>query len=407
MDFALRPPEVNSALMYTGPGAGPMLADAAACDAVSAQLESAAAGYSTEVSGLTGQAWFGPSSMTMAAAATPYVAWLQTSAAQAIQSSAQADAAAAAYEAAFAATVPPPVIAANRAQLAALVATNFFGQNTPAIAATQAQYMEYWVRDATAMYTYAPDSSTASTLTPFNDPPQTTNESGQAAQARSVAQTAANTTTARTQSVLQRASTNMISAPQSQSVPVGQTVDAASGSTWITTTTPFTTSTPNATVYFTTLTIPTGSTVTLDSSAYEGSTLLSPGTVVTATSGPITLTNVAPPTNAWITTVSGPVAAVGGVYAGAITTTQAPAVFTVDAAATLLNEAGTLTLTSAGPVAPLSSGGLGAAPAAGMLSSSPGLAGTIGIQPQLDVAGLAEWARALSGGDLAAEAIAG
>ncbi len=43
---------------------------------------------------------------------------------------------------AFAMTVPPPVIAANRAELMALVATNFLGQNTPAIAATEAQYGE-------------------------------------------------------------------------------------------------------------------------------------------------------------------------------------------------------------------------------------------------------------------------
>ena len=52
-------------------------------------------------------------------------------------------------------TVPPPVIAANRAQLMALIATNFFGQNTPAIAATEAHYSEMWVQDATAMYGYA------------------------------------------------------------------------------------------------------------------------------------------------------------------------------------------------------------------------------------------------------------
>ena len=43
----------------------------------------------------------------------------------------------------------------------ALIATNFFGQNTAAIAATEAQYSEYWAQDATAMYTYAATSSTA------------------------------------------------------------------------------------------------------------------------------------------------------------------------------------------------------------------------------------------------------
>jgi PPE-repeat protein len=113
MDFGLLPPEVNSGRMYAGPGVGSMLAAAAGWDAVAAQLESAASGYFSEVSGLTG-GWFGPSSMRMAAAADPYVAWLQATGVQAAQTSAQAYGAAAAYEAAFAMTVPPPVIVANR-----------------------------------------------------------------------------------------------------------------------------------------------------------------------------------------------------------------------------------------------------------------------------------------------------
>jgi hypothetical protein len=91
--------------MHTGPGAGPLLAAAAGWDAVAAELESTASGYSSEVSALIG-AWFGPSSITMTTAAAPYVAWLQASAAQAAQTAAQAYAAAAAYEAAFAMTVP-------------------------------------------------------------------------------------------------------------------------------------------------------------------------------------------------------------------------------------------------------------------------------------------------------------
>ncbi|SOX54683.1 PPE family protein [Mycobacterium ahvazicum] len=132
MDFALLPPEVNSGLMYAGAGSGPLLAAAAGWDALAAQLESAASGYAAQLAGVTGQAWSGPSSVLMSAAATPYVQWLSTAAAQAAQTGVQASAAAAAYEAAFAMTVPPPVIAVNRAQLIALVATNFFGQNTAA-----------------------------------------------------------------------------------------------------------------------------------------------------------------------------------------------------------------------------------------------------------------------------------
>ena len=89
--------------------------------------------------------------------------------------------------------MPPPIIAANRALLAALVATNFLGQNTPAIAVTEAHYMEMWAQDAAAMYAYAGSSSTASQLTPFTEPPQTTNTSGTAAQAASVSQASSST----------------------------------------------------------------------------------------------------------------------------------------------------------------------------------------------------------------------
>jgi len=154
MDFGMLPPEVNSARMYAGPGAGPMLAAAAAWDGLAAQLHLTAASYSSEISGLAA-GWQGPSSAAMAAAAAPYTAWMSTTATQAEQTAAQARAAVAAYEAAFAATVPPPVIAANRSLLMALIATNFLGQNTPAITATETLYAEMWAQDATAMFGYA------------------------------------------------------------------------------------------------------------------------------------------------------------------------------------------------------------------------------------------------------------
>ncbi|BCI88328.1 hypothetical protein NIIDMKKI_35340 [Mycobacterium kansasii] len=122
----------------------------------------------------------------------PYVAWLNTTAVQAEQTAVQAEAAAGAYEAAFGATVPPPVIAANRAQLMALIATNILGQNTPAIAATEAQYTEMWAQDAMAMYGYAGSSAAATQLSPFVEPQQATNPSGLAAQAAAVTEASAN-----------------------------------------------------------------------------------------------------------------------------------------------------------------------------------------------------------------------
>jgi PPE-repeat protein len=124
----------------------------------------------------------------MAAAAAPYVAWMNATAAQAEETGSQAKVAAAAYEAAFAATVPPEVIAANRALLMMLIATNILGQNTPAIAATEAHYMEMWAQDATAMYAYAGSSAGASQLTPFTEPPPTTNTAGTAVQSAAATQ---------------------------------------------------------------------------------------------------------------------------------------------------------------------------------------------------------------------------
>ncbi|WP_373195727.1 PPE family protein, partial [Mycobacterium marinum] len=158
LDFAQLPPEVNSALMYSGPGSGPMLTAAAAWDVLAAELQATASTYDALVTELTDGPWQGPSAANMVAAAMPQVEWLRNTAALAEQAGSQAVAAAGAYEAAFVATVPPPVIAANRALLMALMATNFLGQNTGAIAATEAQYGEMWAQDAAAMYGYAGSS---------------------------------------------------------------------------------------------------------------------------------------------------------------------------------------------------------------------------------------------------------
>jgi PPE-repeat protein len=187
MDFGALPPEINSGRMYSGAGPGPLLTAAAAWDALADELSSTASNYLSVVEGLT-SSWQGPSSMSMAAAATPYVTWMTTTAAQAEETANQARTAVAAYEAAFAATVPPPVIVANRTLLMTLIATNILGQNTPAIAATEAHYMQMWAQDAAAMYGYAGSSAAASQLTPFIEPPQTTNPAAEPTQAAAVSQ---------------------------------------------------------------------------------------------------------------------------------------------------------------------------------------------------------------------------
>ena len=146
LDFGALRPEINSARMYAGPGSGSLMAAASAWNGLAAELNAAALSYDKVITALGREEWLGPASASMAQAAAPYVAWMTTTAAQAEQAATQAQAAAAAYETALAATVPPPLVAANQAQVTQLRATNVLGQNTPAIAQLEAQYGEYWAR---------------------------------------------------------------------------------------------------------------------------------------------------------------------------------------------------------------------------------------------------------------------
>jgi PPE-repeat protein len=225
MDFGLFPPEINSVRMYAGPGAGPMLAAAAAWDGLAGELSLTASSYQSAVDGLT-SGWQGPSSTSMAAAAAPYVAWVSTSAAHAEQTAAQARAAAAAYEAAFVATVPPPVVAANRALLMSLIATNILGLNTPAIAATEFHYAEMWAQDAAAMYGYAGSSAIATRLTPFAEPPQTTNAGGLPAQSAAVTQAVGTSSGANAQTTLSQVIAAVPQALQSLASSTSSTTSA-------------------------------------------------------------------------------------------------------------------------------------------------------------------------------------
>lgn len=201
-DYGLLAPEINSGRMYAGPGPGSMLAAAAAWDELAAELHSTAAAYGSVVSALAAGPWVGPASVAMATAAHSYVTWLHSTATGAEQTASQAKAAAGAHSTAVAATVPPPVIAANRALLMQLIKTNIFGQNTPAIGTVEGQYAEMWAQDTAAMNGYASSSVAASTLHPFTNPPQTTNPGRQAAQAASVLQATGSTTGTSAQSTL-------------------------------------------------------------------------------------------------------------------------------------------------------------------------------------------------------------
>jgi PPE-repeat protein len=159
----------------------------------------------------------------MEESAAPYVAWLNTAAAGAEQTAAQAGAAASAYQTAYASVVPLEVIAANRIELAQLTATNIYGQNTPAISTVEAQYGEMWAQDASAMYSYAGNSATASRLTAFTTPPTTTNPAGTANQAAATAQAAGSSSGAGVQSALSQLVTNVPASLQNLASPAAST----------------------------------------------------------------------------------------------------------------------------------------------------------------------------------------
>lgn len=191
MDFGSLPPEINSARMYAGVGAAPMMAAAAAWNGLAVELGTTADSFGSVITELTTEQWLGPASLSMAAAAQPFLAWLTYTAESTALAGSQAVASAAAFETAYATTVPPAEVAANRTLLAALVATNVLGQNTPAIAAAEAQYGQMWAQDALAMYAYAAASATAGRLNPLTPPAQATNPGGIADQAAAVGEAVA------------------------------------------------------------------------------------------------------------------------------------------------------------------------------------------------------------------------
>jgi len=187
----MQPPEINSGRIYSGFGSGSLVAASAAWDALAAELGSSGAAFSAVVSALTAGPWLGPSSMSAALAAAPFVLWMEGCAARSAATAVAAAQAATAFEGARAGVVPPPEIAENRARLASLIATNFLGMNTPAIAATEAQYGEMWAQDSSVLYNYAAEAAALTgSLMPVIPPAPTVDPAGMAGQAAAVGESA-------------------------------------------------------------------------------------------------------------------------------------------------------------------------------------------------------------------------
>ena len=177
IDFSAFPPEINSGLLYSGPGAVPMMAAATAYANLAAEVSATATQWESIISTLTTEQWTGGGSAAAATAAQPIVTYLTDTATALEQAATQATASAAAYETAFAATVPPPVVAVNRATQAALLPLAVIPTVAAEIAALDAQYAEMWAQDALAMTAYQAGATAASALTPVT-PLTTTTDPG-------------------------------------------------------------------------------------------------------------------------------------------------------------------------------------------------------------------------------------
>jgi PPE-repeat protein len=195
MDFGILPPEITAALIHSGPGAGSWVEASGVWQQLAIELEDSLPGYGSVLSSLA-DAWGGRSSMAMIEAVEPYLAWVRTTAQQCEQLASSAQAAAAAFELASRTMVFPVEVSANRTRLAELLATNWFGSNLPAIAATEDEYGGMWFNNSAAMYRYQAAAIRALALPQFSSPPVIASPTAAAAQASAVPAAAAASTPA-------------------------------------------------------------------------------------------------------------------------------------------------------------------------------------------------------------------
>jgi len=148
VDAAAFTPEINYQLMSSGDLGASLMAAGAAHQSLADMLiaEMIQMGFNT--SSTAAVSWQGPGGQMMQMSAGEFITileaasiWIQTASQQALE-------VVAAHQAAVQAMIPAEVAITNRVTQGGLVGTNFFGQNTPAINALDAQYAGFWINNA-------------------------------------------------------------------------------------------------------------------------------------------------------------------------------------------------------------------------------------------------------------------